>query len=76
MADTPYHDPSDQVRGHLAAAIARLEPHSRGPGPLDEDAALAAITIAEHELGLALSALRHFKRAGAANEAHLPEQRR
>jgi hypothetical protein len=53
-------DPSDQIRGHLAAAIARLEPHSRGTGVLVEDAVMAAIGVASYEINLALGALRRL----------------
>jgi len=53
-------DPSDQIRGHSAAAIARLEPYSRGTGVLVEDAVMAAIAVASYEINLALGALRRL----------------
>jgi hypothetical protein len=53
-------DPSDQIRGQLAAAIARLEPYSRGAGVFVEDAVMAAIAVASYEINLALGALRRL----------------
>jgi hypothetical protein len=54
---------SDMIRGHIAAAIARLEPYSRGTSSLDQDAVMAALAVAEHELGQVLGLLERLRGA-------------
>jgi hypothetical protein len=57
MPNSNGTDPSNQIRGHLAAAIARLESFSRRTGPLDRDGVIGAIAVAEVELARALTCL-------------------
>jgi len=60
-------DPTDntttQIRAHIAAAIARLEPFSRGTGPVDQDALMGAFTVAEHELEQVMGLLERLRGA-------------
>jgi len=43
-------NPSDEVRGRMAAVIARLETISQSTGDLDRDEVIGALVLVEHEI--------------------------
>jgi hypothetical protein len=54
-------DPSDEIRSRCAAAVARLSRIAQSTGLLDHDEVLSAITVVEHEIALAVSALKRLR---------------
>jgi hypothetical protein len=48
-------DASDEIRSRLSAVLARLGPIAYSVGPVDAEALVAALSVAEHELGIVMS---------------------
>jgi len=49
------HDPSEQIRAHVAAAIAKLKSISESVGSLDEEKTKRVFLVVEVELGRAIA---------------------
>ena len=55
------HDPSDQVRAHVAAAIAKLKSISESVGPLDKEKTTHVFLVVEVELGRAIAVVDRLR---------------
>ena len=55
------HDPSEQIRAHVAAAIAKLKSISESVGPLDEEKTMRVFLVVEVELGRAIAVVDRLR---------------
>jgi hypothetical protein len=55
------HDPSEQIRAHVAAAIAKLKSISESVGPLDEEKTKRVFLVVEVELGRAIAVVDRLR---------------
>ena len=55
------HDLSDQIRAHVAAAIAKLKSISESVGPLDKEKTTHVFLVVEVELGRAIAVVDRLR---------------
>ena len=63
------HDPSEQIRAHVAASIAKLKSISESVGPLDEEKTKRVFLVVEVELGRAIALVDRLRNLPHGNSS-------